>query len=95
MPSRSPTLRARVEGFSRPLLRRLNALPRPAILIGTLVLVVLGMLAPLPVALPALVIVFAFVVWIAYLSWPVVSTGGKVARLAMLALIVVLAATRF
>ena len=95
MPSTSPTLRTRVEGFSRPLLVRLSGMPRLAILIGTLALVVVGLLAPLPVALAALVVVFAFVVWIAYLSWPVVGTGGKVARLAMLALIVVLAATRF
>ena len=57
----SPTLRTRVEGVSRPLLVRLSSLPRPAVLIGTLALVVVGLLAPLPVALPALVVVFAFV----------------------------------
>ena len=65
------------------------------ILIGTLGLVVVGMLAPLPVAVPALVLVFGFVAWIAYLSWPVVTTGGKFARILMLTMIIGLAWLRF
>lgn len=92
MPTNQPgapaTLRSRVEGVSRPLLRRLTSLPRPVILIGTLALVVVGMLAPLPVALPALAMVFVFVAWIGYLSWPVVTTGGRFARVVMLTLII-------
>lgn len=94
MPDQPTTLRKRVETVSRPWLLRLSSLPRPVVLIGTLALVVLGFLAPLPVALPALIFVFAFVAWIAYLSWPAVTAGGKVARIAMLGLIVLLAATR-
>ncbi|HEY5848517.1 MAG TPA: DUF6703 family protein [Microlunatus sp.] len=90
---RSP-VRSRIERASRPWLLRLSASPRPAIVIGTVLLIVLGLLAPPVVAWPALVIVFAFVAWIAYLSWPVVSTGGKLARLVMLALIVIMAGTR-
>jgi hypothetical protein len=93
VPSNPPTsaLRRQVEGVSRPILVRLSALPRPVVLIGTLGLVVIGMLAPLPVALVALAIVFLFVAWIGYLSWPVVGTGGRFARIAMLALVLVLA----
>jgi hypothetical protein len=88
------TLRSRVEGFSRPLLVRLTALPRPAVLVGTLVLVVVGLLAPLVVALPALILLLVFVGWIGYLSWPAVSTGGKLARLLMPALIVTMIVLR-
>lgn len=92
MPTNQPgapaTLRSRVEGISRPLLVRLTSLPRPVILIGTLALVVVGMLAPLPVAVPALALVFVFVAWIGYLSWPVVSTGGRFARILMLTMII-------
>lgn len=95
MSATDPTLRTRVEGVSRPWLVRLSALPRPAILIGTLALVVIGLLAPLPVGIPALALVFAFVAWIAYLSWPVVNTGGRMTRLTMLALIVIIAVLRF
>ena len=95
MVSNQPSVRTQIEGVSRPLLVRLSRLPRPLILIGTLALVVIGMLAPLPVALVALAVVFAFVVWIAYLSWPVVGTGGRVARMAMPVLICLLAWLRF
>ncbi len=90
MPTNQPSVRSRVEGVSRPILVRLSSLPRPTVLIGTLALVVVGMLAPLVVALPALALVFVFVAWIAYLSWPVTTVSGKFARLAMLALVGVL-----
>ena len=93
--SSQPSLRTSVEGVSRPLLVRLSRLPRPVILIVTLGLVVVGMLAPLPVAVPALVVIFVFVSWIAYLSWPVVGGGGRFARVAMLAMLVILAWLRF
>lgn len=67
---------------------RLTRLPRPVILIGTIGLVAVGMLAPVPIALIALALVFAFIAWIAYLSWPAVSGGGRMTRMAMLTLII-------
>lgn len=55
-------------------------------------LIVVGMavalLAPTPIALLALLAVFAFVGWIAYLSWPAISTGGKLIRIVMLLMII-------
>lgn len=95
MPTNQPTLRTRVEKVSRPLLVRMSRLPRPVVLIATLALVAVGMLAPLPLALVALALVFAFVAWVAYLSWPVVTNSGRLARLVMLMLIVALAWLRF
>lgn len=80
--------RTQVEQASRPLLVRLHALPRPVVPILTLVLVGVGALAPTPVALAALAIVFCFVAWIAYLSWPAVPASGRALRVIMLALIV-------
>ena len=47
--------------------------------IGTVLLIVLGLLAPLVVAWPALVIVFAFVAWIAL---PVLAGGQHGGKLA-------------
>jgi len=73
----------------------MHALPRLLVPLGTLVLVVVGTLAPLPVALAAFGIVLAFLAWIAYLSWPAVGLSGRAMRLAMLVLVVVLAGTRF
>jgi len=76
------------------LLIRLHRLPRPLVPLLTVVAIGIGMLAPLPVALLALGLVLAFVAWIAFLSWPVVPTSGRLVRLLMLVLVVVLALTR-
>ena len=86
--------RRQIEKASRSTLVRLSSLPKPVVPLGTLVLVALGLFAPLPIAIPALALVFLFFVWIAYLSWPVVSTGGKVLRGVMLGLVIAMAATR-
>ena len=91
----SSSTRRQIEKASRSTLVRLSSLPKPVVPLGTLVLVALGLFAPLPIAIPALALVFLFFVWIAYLSWPVVSTGGKVLRGVMLGLVIAMAATRF
>ena len=87
--------RKRIEDASRPTLVRLSAMPKLLIPLGTLILVAIGLFGPLPVALLALALVFGFFLWIAYLSWPVVSTGGKVLRGVMLGLVIAMAASRF
>ena len=89
------SLRAQVETASRPILARLHALPRLLVPLGTLVLVAIGAFAPAPVALLAFAVVFLFIAWIAYLSWPAVPISGRLMRLAMLVMIVVLALSRF
>ncbi len=90
----TPTLRASVERTSRPLLLRLHALPRAVVPLGTVALVLVGVLAPPAVGVFALTVVGLFVCWIAYLSWPVVSASARLIRVAMVALVVVLAMTR-
>ena len=91
----SGSLRARVEDASRPLLTRLHALPTILVPLGTVALIAVGVLAPLPVGLVALAVVLTFVGWIAYLSWPVASTGGRLWRLFIVALIIALGVVRF
>jgi len=93
-PTTSPTLRTSVERVSRPLLASLSALPRPVVPLATVVLVAIGLLAPPAVGLVALTVVALFVAWIAYLSWPVVAGSGRLLRVAMVALVVVLGLTR-
>jgi uncharacterized protein DUF6703 len=93
--SASTGTRKQIEDASRPTLVKLSSLPRLVVPLGTLVLVVLGLFAPLPIALPALALVFFFFAWIAYLSWPVVPTGGRVLRGVMLGLVIAMAASRF
>jgi hypothetical protein len=53
-----------------------------------LVLMLVGVSAPLPFALPALTIAALFVLWLAYLSWSVIDTLGKLLRGLMLGLVV-------
>jgi len=93
--STSTGTRKQVEDASRPTLVKLSSLPRLVVPLGTLVLVALGLFAPLSIALPALALLFFFFAWIAYLSWPVVPTGGRVLRGVMLGLVLAMAASRF
>jgi hypothetical protein len=52
-----------------------------------LVLMIVGLIAPVPVALPALLIVLAFVTWLAFLSWSVIDSRGKLVRVFMVVLV--------
>ena len=88
-------LRARLEGVSRPLLVRLTGLPRPAVPVATVALFAVAMLAPLPVAVAALVLIGLFLLWLTFLAWPAVGVGGKAMRVGMVALVVILGLTRF
>jgi hypothetical protein len=53
-----------------------------------LALMLVGLTTPLPYALPALAVAAAFVAWLGYLSWPVLSSGGRLLRIVMVCLIV-------
>ena len=90
----TPTLRTSIERTSRPLLLRLSRWPRPVVPVATVALVLVGVLAPVPLGLAALAVVAVFVAWIAYLSWPVVTPSGRLLRVAMVALVLVLGLTR-
>ena len=89
------SLRARVEAASRPVLQRLHAMPQMVVPLLTIVLIAVGVLAPLPVGLVALALVLLFVGWIAYLSWPVAGVGGRIWRVLILVLIIALGVVRF
>lgn len=67
---------------------RLAALP-PLVIPGLiLVLMVVGLAAPLPVALVALGIIALFVGWLAYISWPALDSRAKLMRGIMLGLVI-------
>jgi hypothetical protein len=93
-PAPSP-LRARLEVASRPLLVRLTALPKQAVPLASVVLFAVAILAPGPVAAVALVLIGLFLVWLTFLAWPAVGVGGRLMRLVMIGLVVVLGFTRF
>lgn len=72
--------RERLSAHSRGLLVRLAQLPPLVIPGAVLVFMLLGLLSPLYVAIPALIVVGTFVVWLAYLSWPVLDSRGRLVR---------------
>ncbi len=55
---------------------------------AVLVLMLIGLGAPLPFALPAFGLIAAFVAWLAYLSWPVLDTRSRLMRVLMLGIVV-------
>lgn len=59
---------------------RLSQLPPLAVPATMLVLMLLGLMAPLVIAVPALLVVAAFVLWLAFLSWPVLDNRGRLMR---------------
>jgi hypothetical protein len=62
-------------------------LPMWAMPVVILLLMVVGLSAPLGYAVPALVLVAAFIGWLAYLSWPVLTPRGRLLRAVMIALV--------
>ena len=59
---------------------RMSQLPPLVVPAVMLVLMLVGLMAPLAAAIPALLVILAFVLWLAYLSWPVLDTRGRLLR---------------
>jgi uncharacterized membrane protein len=81
--------RAAVERRSMPVLLRLNAVPRWLLLVLVLVLAVAGLLLPGLLGAALLLVVFALAAWLLLLSWPVLGSGARSARILILVLIAV------
>jgi hypothetical protein len=86
-PTVAPGPRGEVERRSRPLLLWLSSRPKLLLPVLSLTLLVGGLAAPLPVAVPLLLVLLAVVGWLTYLSWPVVQGGGRIVRLATVGLV--------
>lgn len=76
-------MRAGIAERSRARLVRLSQLPPLVVPAVMLVLMLVGLLAPLYAAIPALLVIAAFVIWLAYISWPVLDSGGRTLRIVM------------
>jgi len=77
------------------MLVRLTALPKQAVPLASVVLFAVAVLAPAPLAIAALVVIALFLVWLTFLAWPALNVGGKLIRLVLIGLVVVLGFTRF
>lgn len=63
-------------------------MPTIVIPAAVLVLMLIGLGAPLPFALPAFGVIAAFVAWLAYLSWPILDTRSRLMRVLMLGIVI-------
>jgi len=85
----SETRRA-VERFSARPLVFLTQLPRWALLLVVLGLLVSGFAVPGPIGAVLLVLVAILLGWLAYLSWPSLNTSGRAARVVALVCMIVI-----
>lgn len=84
-PSAAPD--SRFHRASRAALVRMTRLPPLVIPGAMLVLMLIGLGAPLPFAVPALIVAGLFVLWLVYLSWSVIDTKGRLLRGLMFGLV--------
>ena len=87
-------LRRTVERRSAPVLLWLSSRPRFVLPVLVAVLLIGGLAAPTPYALPLLVALGLLLLWLSYLSWPALDGRARMLRAAMLALVVVALAQR-
>jgi hypothetical protein len=87
VPQPAPGLRGEVERSSASALLWLSARPKFFVPVLSAVLLLGGLFAPPGIGVPLLLLLAAFVGWLSYLSWPVVSGIQRVVRLATLGLV--------
>jgi Family of unknown function (DUF6703) len=87
-------LRKTVAARSRGTVVWLSMQPPLLIPAGMLVLMLVGLLAPVALGVPALVVVALFVGWLGFLSWPVLALGQRAIRVVMVAVVVFAAVGR-
>ena len=87
-------MRVWVERTTGPALVIMNGWPRFVVGLAPVVLVVLGLVLPTAIALIPLAVAFVLVLWLSYLSWPVVPANARLIRIFTLALILGIAIVR-
>jgi uncharacterized membrane protein YccC len=94
--SRQPVspLRQRITKISYPYVARLHGMPKLTLPGITLVLALVGLFAPVPAAVPALILLALLLAWLGFLSWPVVSTGQRLLRIFSILVILLFAVSR-
>lgn len=80
------SLRSRIEHASFPVMERVNALPRTAVLVVVAAVLAVGVFAPSPWSGVAFLLVSVFVGWLLFLTWPRLTMPERLMRLAVLVL---------
>ncbi|GAA0588892.1 hypothetical protein GCM10009534_23870 [Kribbella sandramycini] len=87
-------LRQRITKISYPYVARLHAAPKLTLPAITFVLAIVGVFAPVPVGIPALILLALVLGWLAFLSWPAVAGGAKFLRVFSILVILLFAVSR-
>jgi hypothetical protein len=87
-------LRQRITKISYPYVARLHGMPKLTLPGITLVLALIGVFAPVPAAVPALILLALLLSWLGFLSWPVVGTGPRLLRIFSILVILLFAVSR-
>jgi hypothetical protein len=74
-------LRQRITKISYPYVAKLHGMPKLTLPGITLVLALIGVFAPVPAAVPALLLLALLLAWLGFLSWPVIAGGAKFFRI--------------
>ena len=93
-PQNTPGGRKQFEDISRGPLQALNRVPRPLVVIGLAAFLVAGLLLPGAIGSAFLVVLGLFLLWLLALSWPILPTGSRFMRLAVVLLVFGAAAIR-
>jgi hypothetical protein len=95
-PSGQPvgSLRQRLTKISYPYVARLHGAPKLTLPGITLVLALAGVFAPVVLGVPALVLLALLLGWLAFLSWPAVTTGPRFVRIFSILVILLFAVSR-
>ncbi|WP_327641104.1 DUF6703 family protein [Kribbella sp. NBC_00482] len=94
MSTPSSPLRQRITKVSYPYVAKLHAAPKLTLPAITLFLALVGVFAPVPVGLPALVLLAMLLGWLAFLSWPAVTTGPRFLRIFSILVILLFGVSR-
>jgi hypothetical protein len=87
-------LRQRITKVSYPYVARLHSMPKLTLPGITLVLALVGVFAPIVVGVPALILLALLLGWLAFLSWPAVTTGARLLRIFSILVILLFAVSR-
>ena len=87
-------LRQRITKISYPYVAKLHSMPKLTLPGITLVLALVGVFAPVVIGVPALVLLALLLGWLAFLSWPAVTTGPRLLRIFSILVILLFAVSR-
>jgi hypothetical protein len=87
-------LRQRITKISYPYVAKLHSMPKLTLPGITLALALLGVFAPVVVGVPALILLALLLGWLAFLSWPAVTTGARLLRIFSILVILLFAVSR-